>query len=136
MIPDAVLGSVVPLATLALLVTTIRRKTPLGLLFGFAPILAIVGYGLASLTDTYATAAGLFDVYLLVTGLWLLITGIQTRKQVQMNVGLLTITALIIARFFDSDLGFLLRGLVFIALGVTFLVANVVMLRRKGATHE
>ena len=136
MIPDAVLGSLVPLATLVLLVTTIRRKTPLGLLFGLAPILAIVGYGLASLTDTYATAAGLFDLYLLVTGLWLLVTGIQTHKQVQMNVGLLTITALIIARFFDSDFGFLLRGLVFIALGITFLVANVVILRRKGTTHE
>ncbi len=67
---------------------------------------------------------------------WLLVTGIQQVKQVRMNVGLVVATALIVARFFDTDLGFLLRGLIFIALGIAFLVANVVMLRRKGATHE
>jgi len=135
-IPDAVLGSVIPIAALVLLVTTIRRKTPLGLLFGLAPILAIVGYCLSSLFDTCAPAAGIFDLYLFVAGLWLLVTGLQINKQAQMNVGLLTLAALVIARFFDSDLSFLLRGLVFIALGIAFLVANLLMLRRKGAPHE
>ncbi len=135
-ITDGVLGSVVPIAALLLLVMTIRRKTPLGLLFGLAPILATAGYSLCSLSETYAPAAGLFDLYLLVMGLWLLVTGIRLGRQGQMNVGLLAITALIIARFFDTDLSFLLRGLIFIALGVAFLVANIVMLRRKGAKHE
>jgi uncharacterized membrane protein len=135
-ITDGVLGSVIPIAALFLLVMTVRRKTPLGLLFGLAPVLATAGYGLCSLTETYAPAAGLFDVYLLVTGLWLLVTGIRQGKQGQMNVGLLAVTALIIARFFDTDLNFLLRGLIFIALGVAFLVANIIMLRRKGAKHE
>lgn len=135
-IPDAVLGSVFPLAALFLLAMTVRRRTPLGLIFGLAPILAAGGYALTSLSETYAPAAGLFDLYLLLIGVWLLITGIRVGKQGQMNVGLLAITALIIARFFDSDLDFLLRGLIFIALGVAFLVANIVMLRRKGVRHE
>jgi hypothetical protein len=135
-ITDGVLGSVVPLAALFLLVMTVRRKTPLGLLFGLVPILAAGGYALCSLSETYAPAAGLFDLYLLVTGLWLLVTGIKINKQGQMNVGLLAVTALIIARFFDTDLNFLLRGLIFIALGIAFLIANLVMLRRKGAKHE
>ena len=135
-IPDAVLGSVVPLAAIILLVMTIRRRTPLGLILGSAPILATLGYCLSSLSETYAPAAGLFDLYLLAAGLWLLVSGIRIGKQGQMNVGLLAITALIIARFFDSDLSFLLRGLLFIALGVSFLVANIAMLRRKGANHE
>ncbi len=135
-IPDAVLGSVVPLAAIVLLGMTVRRKTPLGLLFGLMPVLAVGGYALASLTDKYAPSAGLFDLYLLVSGLWLLVTGIKINKQGQMNVGLLAITALIVARFFDTDLNFLLRGLIFIALGIAFLVANLVMLRRKGASHE
>ena len=135
-IPDAVLGSLIPIAAIVLLGMTVRRKTPLGLLFGLAPILAILGYALASLTDTYAPSAGLFDLYLLVAGLWLLVSGIRINKQGQMNVGLLAITALLVARFFDSDLDFLLRGLLFIALGIAFLVANIVMLRRKGANHE
>jgi len=135
-IPDAVLGGVIPLAVVILLVKTVSRKTPLGLLFGLAPILAIVGYCISSLSGTYAPAAGLFDLYLLVAGLWLLVAGLKKDKQGQMNVGLLVVTALIIARFFDSDLDFLLRGLIFIAIGIAFLVANLVMLRRKGVNHE
>lgn len=135
-IPDAVLGSVIPLGAVVLLVMTVRRKTPLGLLFGFLPILATGGYCLVSLFERYAPVAGVFDLYLLVVGIWLLITGLRIAKQGQMNIGLLVITALLIARFFDSDLSFLLRGLIFIALGVAFLVANIIMLRRKGANHE
>lgn len=135
-VPDAALGGVIPLAAIILLVMTVRRRTPLGLVLGLTPILATLGYCLCCLSKTYAPAAGLFDLYLLTTGLWLLVTGIRINKQGQMNVGLLAITALIIARFFDSDLSFLLRGLLFIALGVAFLVANIAMLRRKGANHE
>ena len=135
-IPDAVLGSVIPLGALVLLVMTVRRKTPLGLLFGCVPILAAVGYCISCLTDTYAPSAGLFDLYVLVVGLWLLVTGLRIAKQGQMNIGLLALASLVLARFFDSDLSFLLRGLVFIVLGIAFLGANVVMLRRKGVSHE
>lgn len=135
-IPDAVLGSLIPIAAIVLLGMTVRRKTPLGLIFGLAPILAVLGYALASMSEKYAPSAGLFDLYLLVAGLWLLLTGIRSNKQGQMNVGLLAVTALIVARFFDTDLSYLLRGLIFIGLGVAFLVANLVMLRRKGASHE
>ncbi len=135
-LPDAVLGSVVPLASVVLLVMTVRRKSPLGLLFGLAPILAVCGYGVSTHCETVAPASGLFDVYLLVAGLWLVVAGIRINQQGQMNVGLLAVAVLIIARFFDTDLSFILRGLIFIGLGVAFLVANVVMMRRKGADHE
>ena len=135
-IPDAVLGSVVPFAALALLVMTVRRKTLRGLLLGCIPILAVIGYGISSTMEDYAVAAGIFDLYMLVVGVWLLVTGLRISKQGQMNLGLLVVTALIVARFFDSDLSFLLRGLIFIALGVAFLSTNVIMLRRKGASRE
>jgi len=36
------------------------------------------------------------------------------------------IAALAMARFFDSDLGFVTRGLGFIAVGAAFLTANVI----------
>ncbi len=131
-IPDAVLGGVVPIAAIVLLVMTIKRKTPLGILFGLAPVIAVIGYSIARpYGKFYSPAAVLFDGYLLVIGLWLLATGIRFNKQGQMNVGLMALTALIIARFFDSDLDFLLRGLVFIALGIAFLVTNIMILRRK-----
>lgn len=48
-----------------------------------------------------------------------------------LNYGLLIITALIICRFFDVDLSFILRGLLFIFVGVGFFVANYLMLKRR-----
>ncbi len=133
--PDAVLGSMVPIAAIVLLVTTVRRRASLGLLLGIAPILAALGFSLATFEFSFV-AAWIFDIYLLVTSIWLLVTGIRSGRQGQMNVGLLALMALLVARFFDCDLSFLLRGLLFIALGIAFLVANLVMLRRKGANHE
>jgi uncharacterized membrane protein len=136
LLPDVLLGVAVPVAAVSLLATTWRRKQILALILGLAPVLAACGYALASSLETFAPAAAIFDVYLLVVGLWLLITGIRIPLQGQMNLGLVIISALIVARFFDTELNFLLRGIIFIALGVAFLVANVILIRRKGASHE
>ncbi len=48
-----------------------------------------------------------------------------------LNYGLLIITILIICRFFDTDLSFVLRGLLFVAIGVGFFLANYLMLKRQ-----
>lgn len=133
---DVLFGSLVPLAAVVLLVMALRRKRFQDLLIGSLPLLAVAGYGLASLTESHALPAGLFDLYVMVAGLGLLIAGIRGQSLAQMNTGLFIVSALLVARFFDGDLGFLLRGLIFIALGSAFLIANVVMLRRKGAAHE
>ena len=49
-------------------------------------------------------------------------------------VCLLVIAALAIARFFDSDLGFVTRGLGFIVVGAGFLVANVIFFKKRVTT--
>ncbi len=49
---------------------------------------------------------------------------------------MLMLAALIITRFFDSDLGFVVRGLAFIGVGIGFLAANVVLIRGKEPWHE
>jgi hypothetical protein len=46
---------------------------------------------------------------------------------------MLMLAGLIVTRFFDSDLGFVVRGLAFIGVGIGFLATNVVLIRRKGA---
>jgi hypothetical protein len=134
-IPDVVLGAAIPVSALVLLVTTVRRRTTTGLVLGALPVVAIVGYCLAALMETYA-AAVLFNLYVLAAGVWLMVSGIKNAMQGLMNIGLATVAALITARFFDSEMSFFVRGLTFIALGSAFLVANVLMLRRKGARRE
>lgn len=48
-----------------------------------------------------------------------------------MNYGLLIITALIICRFFDIQISFVLRGLLFVLVGVGFFLCNYRMLKRR-----
>jgi hypothetical protein len=48
-----------------------------------------------------------------------------------LNYGLLIITALIICRFFDTDFSFVLRGLLFIGVGIGFFVANYYAIQKR-----
>lgn len=46
-----------------------------------------------------------------------------------LNYGLLMITALIICRFFDTNISFILRGLLFVLIGIGFFIANYRMIK-------
>jgi hypothetical protein len=48
-----------------------------------------------------------------------------------LNYGLLIITALILCRFFDTNFSFVIRGLLFISVGVGFFAANYYMVKRR-----
>ena len=50
-----------------------------------------------------------------------------------LNYGLLIVTALVICRFFDTNLGFILKGLLFVAVGFGFFFANYQMVKKKKA---
>ncbi len=48
-----------------------------------------------------------------------------------LNYGLLILTALIICRFFDTDLSFVVRGLLFMAIGIGFFLTNYIMIKQR-----
>lgn len=48
-----------------------------------------------------------------------------------LNYGLLIITALITCRFFDTDLSFITRGIIFIIVGIGFFAANFWILKKR-----
>jgi hypothetical protein len=44
------------------------------------------------------------------------------------------LSALIIVRFFDSQLDFIVRGIAFVTIGIGFLITNLLLIKRtKGA---
>jgi hypothetical protein len=57
--------------------------------------------------------------------------GIRYDHLVILNYGLITVTALITCRFFDTDLNFVFRGLLFIFIGAGFFAANYFMLQKR-----
>jgi hypothetical protein len=77
------------------------------------------------------------NVYVLALGVFTLVRGVRGDSLFSMNEGMLLVSALVVCRFFDSDYGFIARGVAFILIGCGFLAANVLVLakrrRRKGA---
>lgn len=57
--------------------------------------------------------------------------GIKNQSLSITNIGLFTLGALILSRFFDSEFSFIVRGLVFVILGAGFLLTNYFMLKNN-----
>ena len=53
-----------------------------------------------------------------------------------LNYGLMVITALVVCRFFDTNISFVIRGLMFIAVGAGFFIANNRLLKKRKANYE
>jgi len=133
---DYALAAVLPLTAVGLLVTAFRRGKRDALVFGSFPVVVIAGFVLASGQVGLLAATLLMNAYLLVLGIHTIIVGIRRNRIGIVNGGMLMVTALIIARFFDSDFDFLVRGLAFIGIGAGFLVTNVILVKKmKGGAH-
>lgn len=71
------------------------------------------------------------NLWALAAGLAVCVEGARAGNLGTANVGLLLMLAILMTRFFDVDISFLGRGLLFIAMGAGFLGMNVLMLRRR-----
>lgn len=132
---DYSLAALLPAAAIALLVSSIRRGKAHALFIGALPILAVLGFALVAQTGEEAAALALFNLHVFAVGLGLLVQGFRARRASTVNAGLLVVFALILLRFFDEDLGFVFRGVVFVLLGLAFLAVNLVLARKKGAAQ-
>jgi uncharacterized membrane protein len=95
------------------------------------PLFAIAGFLCTAYCDCALIIALLFNVYMLALGLAYLVQGCRDSRLRQVNYGMAILSLLLITRFFDSDFGFLARGLAFIIMGICFLSTNLVMARKK-----
>ncbi len=122
--PSTGLISLVILLILGIVLLARARKTRssiLGYVFvAFLPVF-IVGFANVSV------ARGLENLLTLVVAVWIIRDGVITRERGRMNYGLLLMSLLIILRFFDADISFVARGLVFILVGAGFFIANLWM---------
>jgi uncharacterized membrane protein len=71
------------------------------------------------------------NVLLLAISILVILKGAKTDRLEILNYGLLILSAQIICRFFDTEMTFLLRGLLFIIVGAGFFFANYRMLNRR-----
>lgn len=112
------------------LMTIIKEREWIDLIFAALPMIAIIGFLLASFQWTRVSDL-IFDAYLLILGIVVVTQGLKRQHLGLANGGLLIIAVLIVLRFFDSNLGFLEKGIAFILVGSGFLLANIIMVRRQ-----
>lgn len=71
------------------------------------------------------------NVFILVLAVYTIREGAQADHLGRMNYGLMILTLLIICRFFDTDLSFVIRGLLFVMVGLGFFGMNYRMIKKR-----
>ena len=128
---DWVIGVGFPLLAVVLLVVALRRKNLVSLGLAAGLPLAYLGFGFSDTTTGQAIFTTLFNCYVLAGGIAFLVSGIRAHVPATVNFGFALVAAVIVLRFFDSNLSFVLRGVLFVVLGAGFLSTNIVLARRK-----
>jgi hypothetical protein len=130
-IADYVLTGGLFVWAVALLVIALRRGQRNFIPFGVAPLLAMAGFVASAGADDPVVPWLLFNAYVFGLSVFTLAQGIRASRMRTVNEGMLLLSALIVFRFFDSDLPLAARGLAFIVVGAGFLGANLAMAARK-----
>ena len=127
---ETTLVSVLFIATISVLIYLfLKKRVDKFNLFHFIFIIMTVLFfvGLANdITPTIIT-----NVLLLILGINAIKMGIDKMHFGVLNYGLVIITALIFCRFFDTEMSFVIRGLLFVIVGVGFFVTNYIMLKKQ-----
>lgn len=128
---DFLLAGITPVASLALLVTAVRRGEIWRASFGVAGIVGVVGFAIASTHASETPCMLLCNVYAFVLGIATIVYGIRKGRIGTVNGGMGILSALIVLRFFDEEFSFVVRGCAFIVLGIGFLATNIFLARRS-----
>ncbi|PRX56357.1 DUF2157 domain-containing protein [Flagellimonas meridianipacifica] len=73
----------------------------------------------------------LINLYVFGLGLLTIRQGVRENHLGILNFGLIIITVLIACRFFDTDLSFVARGILFVSVGAGFFITNYWMLKKR-----
>lgn len=126
--PEFVISAVIILLSVFMLLYNLRKKMsfefPDGIFLIFI-LIFITGYYYPSL------AVILINLLILTAGITTIIKGAKLNHLGILNYGLIIITALVISRFFDTDLSFVLRGILFLIVGSGFFMLNYWMIKRR-----
>jgi hypothetical protein len=91
----------------------------------------LIAWGIAKRTGNPLIPSLALNFFLLALGVFTLLRGILAARVFEANLGMLVIAVLAVARFFDSDLEFVIRGIAFIVIGLGFLITNPIVFKRR-----
>ena len=77
----------------------------------------------------------LINLFVFAIGLLTIVDGTKKDHLGILNYGLLIIMVLAVCRFFDTDLSFIIRGLLFVTVGIGFFATNYWMIKKRKANE-
>jgi len=106
--------------------TTLLKMNPIG--FGF--LLFGLLYFISAKTEA-GLLVTLINLFVLLVGVYEIRKGSETNSLYKLNFGLVCIAILVICRFFDTEMSFIIRGLLFIGIGLGFFLLNYYLLKKR-----
>ena len=91
----------------------------------------VLVFPLLYIFSIYLVRLYLYDLVILAFGAYYIWKGFKSERSLVVNYGLSVISVEIAIRFFDSYYPFIIKGIVFILLGIGFFVANYFILKQK-----
>jgi len=127
--PELIVTAIISFLALYLLFLKIRQNSikdvkPIDLAFIVFAIIFIIGL-------VSPIAVILVNLLVFVIGISTIRDGTKNDHMGIMNFGLLIITSLVICRLFDTDLSFVLRGFLFLGVGIGFFFLNYFMIKKR-----
>jgi uncharacterized membrane protein len=107
-----------------------RKKTDFNVFAAAFPLAALAAYFLFLHENNMAIIL-VMNSYAALLAIGTIVRGFSHNRLGTLNAGMVIAAALIVARFFDSDLSFVVRGVAFIAIGTGFLAANWILLKKR-----
>lgn len=106
-----------------------------------ASAMLIVGFRITGLLEeeTYIALPIIFNIFFIILSIRILKQGITLKNIIKINLGLFMTAAIIVARFFDSNISFLLKGIIFIGCGIGCILTNIYFMKKhkkEEMTHE
>lgn len=127
---EMLISGILLISALALLGYSKRRKDKSR--FNAFQYVFIVFAIVFSLGTERAELATIFtNIILLILGVFAIKIGAETVRFSILNYGLLIIAATVVCRFFDTDMSFVLRGVLFVFVGLGFFSTNYIMLKKQ-----
>lgn len=132
--PEFVAATVLSLLAGAVL----YRQKKAGISGQFMPIeVVFIAFIFTYIIGLYSLAAVvLINIIVFAVGIFTIRDGAKRNHLGVLNYGLLILTALVICRFFDTDLSFVIRGMLFVAVGTGFFLVNYRMLKKRKTNEQ
>ncbi|MFL5729999.1 MAG: DUF2157 domain-containing protein [Cytophagaceae bacterium] len=132
---NAIIALLMFLGILFLVVYHIKKKTGINYFVLAFPVLLALGTLFYSENETSAPVI-LFNIYSLAFGIFYIWWGLKSEQISFVNAGMFFVSVLLLERFFDKDISFIIKGSIFIIIGIGFLTVNVVLMRKLKSVHE